>query len=993
MSLRTIALLLVAVAAAAQTGNEGSIEGLVVDPTDAVVASAAVTARDVNTAAVFRAATDARGFFHLLVLPTGTYEITVTSGNFATTIEKNIAVTVGARLNLTIRLQVAARADAIVVSAEAPLLETTRSAISSNVDARSISELPLLGRNILNFVLLAPGVNNGNGAAFFSAGGIASMSSLVIDGADNNGFGPEPTGTTATNRYLFSQDSIQEFQVLTSSYSAEFGRAGTSMVNVVTKSGTNSFHGDAFWYYRDRGLDAIGYINKVNGLPKDTRHGQQAGASAGGPVLRDQLFFFGSYDRQLRRELNPTVLTLPVNFQVSADPNVGPYQQRALDYLRPRAAPYNRYFDQNVALAKLDWHASSRHLASARWNRHRLSAPNLARVGPVESLEHTGTIGQVVDSSSISLTSQLKRQTVNVARFSFVRSGSPMLANSNLPEADIFENGQRVIFVGRAPNLPVDNSVRRGEWSDTVAITRGRHELRTGVNALLELGRFFSTINFAGTYRFNSLASFGHNLAGAPAPAANDRYVQAFAASGASSIDVHPDYTEFAGFVQDHWRVHPRVTIDAGVRYDVQLMRPATVRNPSAVLAAAGIDTAFIPRDGNNFAPRLGLAWSPLRNQRLVVRGGYGMFFPRLLAATAARSFAQNGITSQIRTFNAAAIPLYPRTFCGPTWPASCVPSSVDPTIIMAFARDYRQSVVQQGSFGVEYRLGERLTLSATYLWTHGTYLYHWTDVNLTPDVPRTALVAGVPYTYRTYRTQRPLTGFDRVLLLTSDGNSNYHALALEAKKRWAHHFQLLAAYTFSKALDDNPTLGNLNPGSGDGALQSDPGNRRADRGPSNTDLRHRLVVNGVWKLDYARRLARPLRAALADWQISGIANAQSGFAYSGVLNSDLNNDGNQLTDRAPGVARNSFYLPANVSLDSRLTRSVRLHEQAGLQFSWDVFNLTNRVNTDSVRTGEFSRQTTCPSATACLVPNPSFGTITNTALPRTMQLSVRLTW
>src|SRR4029077_4856267 len=245
------------------------------------------------------------------------------------------------------------------------------------------------------------------------------------------------------------------------------------------------------------------------------------------------------------------------------------------------------------------------------------------------------------------------------------------------------------------------------------SLGRGRHAFKVGGNVLVDRITFFNAVNFSGSYRFNSLESFGSSLAGAPVPIAGERYVQAFSGEETPGVSVHPNVAEFASFFQDEWRVRPSLTFNLGLRYDVQVMAKPKVKNPSPAWAAACLDTSFVPQDNNNFAPRLGLAWTPLRSKRLVVRGGYGLFYARTTAGLAARAHYQNGLTVQARTFaggtpSAALIPPYPNTLCGPPdasgAPPTCPAPATGADIIMPFDPNYIQPFVLQGSFGMEYQ-------------------------------------------------------------------------------------------------------------------------------------------------------------------------------------------------------------------------------------------------------------------------------------------------
>jgi outer membrane receptor protein involved in Fe transport len=1008
MILRVLALALVLAFPASAQVNDGSVEGVVTDSSGAVIPGAAVTVRNPNTSATHAATTDDRGLFRFLILPVGTYELVVEHPGFATLVQKNVVVTPGCRINFPLSLRLARREERVVVSGETPLLESTKSQVSFTVDQRLVASLPVNGRNFMDFVTLVPGVTAASGVNFEGQRGLNLM---LVDGADDhNTFYGILMGVSPTP-YQFSQESVREFQVNVNSYSAELGRAGAGIINTVTKSGTNEFHGNLFWYFRDRGLNATDLISKNVGEPKEPLHVHQFGGTVGGPIRKDRLFFFVSYDGQRRKERNETFLNLPSGFALSSNTTVAAFQQRALDYLAPRSAPWLRRYDQDILFAKLDWQIRSFQRLSGRWNRHRFGGSNLEASGAQNSFEHTGASGMNDDTLAVSLTSTLSPSMVNVLRFGYVHSNQFGRSNSSNPEAQVFESGQLVLTIGRSPVSPRDVASRRSELSDTLSFGRGRHAFKVGLNVLVDRVTFGTAINFSGSYRFNSLESLGRSLSGAPAPITGERYVQAFSGEGTPGVRVHPNFVDFAGFIQDEWHARPNLTFNLGLRYDVEVFATLIVKNPSSALAAAVIDTSLIHTDKNNFAPRLGLAWTPLRNGRLVVRAGYGFFYARTAAGHITRPFILNGVTVQTRTFAAgtsvaALIPAYPNTICGVPDPSGISPTCPTPTtaaeIIMPFSRDYVQPLVQQGSFGLEFLLQKDMALLVSFLAVKGTHLHRYRDVNLGNPVPMTIGIAGTSTVLTLSRfpgaagsPTRPITGFDRILLFESAGNSVYHALAAQLNKRFSHNFQLQASYTLSKALDDNSNITPLNPGPGDGQLLSDSSNPGLDRGPSPSDRLHRFVLNGIWELNYAGRLPTLARTILSDWELSGILTAQSGNAYSGMVNFDLNNDGNAATDRTPGLGRNTFRLPASATLDPRLTRNMRFTDRVRLQFIWEAFNVFNRANISGVRTTQFSRSTSAAACgvagTPCLVPQTNFSTPSATLGPRIMQFALKL--
>jgi len=1014
---------LFAACAFGQSGNEGSIEGFVTDPSGAVISDVNVTARNIDTAAIYRAVTDGDGRFRFLVLPVGFYEVAAEHPGFATLADKDVEVTVGAKVNLPLTLPLASQTQRVEVNSETPLVESTRTAVSSTIDARSIANLPVNGRNFNDFIVLAPGVIRGPvlmnfGSGIPSIGGQRSFSMTLVDGAENAPAFSAPFGP-GIQPYQFSLEVVREFQVNANSYSAELGHAGNGLISVVTKSGANDFHGSLFWYFRDKGLNATDVIRKINTQPKEPLHVHQFGAAAGGPILRNKLFFFAGYDAQRRQLQNLILLNLPAGFSLSSDPTVAGFQQRALDYLTPRTASYIQTYDQDVYFAKVDWRVKSTQLLSARWNTQHFTGENSFAAGPQLSLENnTGSL-TTNHSLVLSLNSTISSAVVNVVRFGSLLNNDKGRPNSVNPQANIFETSQQVLTVGRGGNGQ-RTLVRQFEWSDTVSMSRGGHAFKVGGDVLLARNRFENAPNFFGSYRFNSLESFGRSLAQLPvcnppqnpAPAScrtplpNETYIQGFSGEGKPGVITLPNSTEFAGFLQDEWHARSDFTFSLGLRYDIQVMAKPPVKNPSSALAAANLDTSFVPLDANNFAPRLGFDWNPLRSQRLVVRGGYGLFFARLQDIIAGRTHAQNGVSVETRTFTGASIPAYPNTLCGPTDPSGLPPNCSPPTggsdSLILFSQNYVQPYDQQASLGVEYQLQDNWAISTSYLMVKGTHLPRWQDINLPAPTPANIGIVGTNtvLTYQHFPLTRPIVGFDRIFLLASEANSTYHGMAVQLNKRFAHNFQFLGGYTLGRVIDDRPEAININPGGpNDALLLSDSFNPVADRGPGAEDVRHRFVLSGFWDLNYANRLSKTRKALLGGWELSGILAVQSGLPYSGLVNFDLNNDGNSQTDRTPGQPRNTFRQPTTVSIDPRVTRNVAIKEQLRLQFICEAFNVLNRANITDLRTTQFSRSTSAGVCgivgTPCLVPqnigSTAFGAPAATLGPRVMQLAIKL--
>jgi outer membrane receptor protein involved in Fe transport len=1006
-----------------QSGDQGSLGGVAFDTSGAVVAGAQVKVRNISTSFAASTTTDDHGLFRFAVLPIGLYELTANQAGFATVQVNDIDLTVGATLTFTLRFIVASGKEAVTVTDEAPILEKSRSQLSATIDNRFISNLPVNGRDFTAFVLLTPGVSSDvRGGLSFA--GQRAMNSLLLDGINNDDpFWGQPTGATgylADGRqpYYISQDAVREFQVNSNAYSAEFGRAAGGVINTITKSGTNDFHGSAFWFYRDKSMNANDPINKLHGLPKSPFHFNQFGGTLGGPVRKDRLFFFVNYEGLRSNIPNAVFLNLPAGFQPNPDPTIAGFQQIALDYLKPRAASWVWSLTQNNYLGKIDWQTSEKHRLTAFLDVQRFEGGGGLDVGSQNSFEHTRSNSARVETGTVSLTSAISNRTVNVARFGYLHGSIGFGPVGTNPEANVFQSGQKVLTIGRGTGAPQENPYRQFQWSDTLHHDRGPHALKFGSDVLVDRVRFFFAQNFSGSYDFGSLESFGRSLSGQPQPLPSDDYTQTFSGFGEHGIVTRPNFTSVAGFVEDQWRIRPTLTLNLGLRYDLQVIDKPPVRNPSPALLAAGLDTSTLPIDKHNLAPRIGIAWSPTLDSHVVVRAGYGIFYALTPSVLTSRADFQNGISTQTRTFGgnspplASLIPTYPNTLCGPPDPSGLPPNCRPPNAVAGlptlqlFSAHYRQPYVQQGSLGLEVLASKDLTVSASYIFSKGTHLQQIRDVNLGNTVSKTIAVAdtGALLSYRAFERPRPISDFNRILVFNSDANSIFHGLAIQLNKRFSRNWQALSSYTLSKVIDNNPNVFALNPGAGNPDLVQDPMAPRLDRGPGGDDQRHRFTFAGVWTPSYGKVLPWAGRAVLQGWEISGILTVQSGRPYSGLINFDLNNDGDFGTDRTPELGRNTFYMPATVYLDPRLTRNISIVERAKLHITVEGFNVLNHTNITRVNNNQYAvsgfsgSASVCGTApSSCLVPQKeglsAFGTPTATSGARTMQIAMRLTF
>ena len=955
----------------AQTEIAGStLNGTVTDPSGSSVSGAQVRIASPATGFTRATASNESGFYNFVRLPVGTYNLAVEQPGFRSLRRVDVRLEVGSVVTLDIRLEVGATQETITVTSDAPLLETSRTQTSTVVNEKAVADLPVNGRNFLDFTRLTPGVvsdpTRGGDLSFGGQRGPAN--SLLVDGADsNNVFFGQATGRTGFRPYAFSQDAVQEFQVNTNDYPAEIGRAGGGVINAITKSGTNSYHGSAFEFYRDKGLNANTFTNNRAGVKKPAYHFNQFGGSFGGPLVKDNLFFFANYDGQ--RNTLPNVLV--INPAPPAD---------VLAQLQPYLTPYTVGVNNDVFLGKLDWNASADQRVSLRYNANRVTAKNSESGGLASALEHTGNSKVTTDNIVGSYSRVFGGNVVWDFRQVYLRDNEPGEANSTAPETQVFAGGgSAAITFGRNNFSPRYTNIRDSQTVSSVSYIRGRHTMKFGADLNFEhVANFFPGL-FSGSYRFNSYADF---TARRPA-----QFSQAFAGPGTPGALTAPNVSEYAFFAQDSWRVNNRLTLNYGIRYDLYDYAQPKIRNPDPGLAAMQLRTDRINVDTNNIAPRFGFAYKPFHSDRVVVRGGYGIFYARTPTILTGTAFSQNGL--QVRTYILTAnLPTYPNLL--PAAPGSGAPPS-----IFVVAPDFASPLTHQYSFNLDTDLGHNLLLTAGYLGVHGEHLSRTRDINLFPSVLVQGRFAdGTPTSF--YRHPGPASGpsrpnpaFGRISVFDSGADSVYHGGFMQLTKRFANNFQFLTSYTFSKVLDSVPDATAVVTGADDSKVAQDTLLPNLDRGPGSTDIRHRFVFSGVWDMPYARSLSNPvLRALLRDYQLSTIAQIQSGRRFSAAVGGDPNNDGNPSTDRVPYVGRNTIVGPWFATVDLRVSRDIPLfRESVKMRLLGEAFNLTNRANFNTLQNSQYS----FAGATNTFTPRTDFLARLNTFDARILQLAVKI--
>src|SRR5579884_978013 len=722
---------------AQNAAGTGGIAGVVTDASGAAIPGATVTVENESKGIRRQLATTDAGVFDAPSLtPAPGYTVTITKAGFATYQARNITVQVGETVSLTPALQVSTSMTKVEVTAEAPVVNGEKTDVSQVVGQLQIQDLPINGRRVDSFVLLTPGVAPDGAFGLLTFRGNPAGNSFLTDGIDTtNNFYDENAGRTRT--YNISQDAVQEFQVISSNFNAEYGNASGGVVNTITRSGTNSFHGTAYWFFRNRTLEATDPTS--NGInPPEWRH--QAGASIGGPIKKDKLFFF--FNGELQRRYFPIVSTnvgntsmFNVNGQfVGSGPSNGcnapataAQCAAAIGYIQSRQKPQlvPRSADVNLLFGKIDYQINERNRWSTEMNYLDFNSPN--GIQTQASLTTGNAIGNNANTTVFDrtlksgLTSVLSPNVVNEARFGLFKDRQYDPASPSLlpPVGPIGLTVNGLSNLGYATSYPrLLPSELRLQASDTLSWTSGRHSLKFGVDFQHVEDYIYSLSNQYGTYSYPTLTAFALDFSGNTTGAKDySSYSQRF---GTPTLDLN--FKQVGAFVQDEWHITPKLTISPGLRYDYSTIPQPAQANPNFP------QTGRIPDHALNLAPRFGIAYQ--LNDKTVLRGGYGMFYNRYVSAAVESLFFGNGLYQPSISFSGAAIA------AGPVFP-NHLATATCPTVACANITyadsSWRNAYSEQATAAVERQIARDTSLTVSYVWSRGIHITSASDANLTP--------------------------------------------------------------------------------------------------------------------------------------------------------------------------------------------------------------------------------------------------------------------
>ena len=989
----------------------GGITGAVRDASNAAIPDATVVLTNESKGIRRTLQTTDAGVFAVPALtPAPGYSLAVTKDGFAKWEAKAFEILVGQTIDFKVSLAVASTSTEVQVTAEAPLVEENKTGVSQVVEQTQIDNLPINGRRADSFVLLTPAVTDDGTFGLVSFRGVAAGNAFLTDGNDTTeSFYNENAGRTRISTQI-SQDAVQEFQVLSNGFSAEFGRAMGGVINTVTRSGANAVHGTAYWFFRNRTLEAKDrYSNNVD-MP-EWRH--QAGASLGGPIKKDKLFYFVNFEMVKR---NFPALNRLTNTSLSSDGNTvtatcdtsagkaTPAQcaaatdfiQKQMNVLVPRDV--NSY----MGFAKLDWRPSDRNSFSFSSNvMHWRSLHGIQTQAVLSSGAALGDNGNSTVETrygKASWTSIPNASSVNEFRFGWFKDRL-----SDPASGDLFPSETGPLYIslysstlGASRGYPrTQPSEQRFQFVDNYSWTAGAHSAKFGVDFATTEDYIDQLYNRNGAYTYTSLTSFAMDFSGNTTGARNySNFQQAF---GNPIQRFHT--RDIALYGQDVWKIGRKFTLNYGMRYEHTWLPQPFATNSDYP------QTGRIPRYNRNFSPRVGFSYA--FDDKTVLRGGYGIFWARYHGYGLDTLLLGNGIyqSTIYVTPTTAGAPTFPNVFTS----AEGLPSG---TVNLGFAADnFHNPYTQQGTLAVERQIGSNLGLTVSYIWSRGVGLWVQRDANLA-DPTSTATYSILDsngnttgaFTTPVY-TAKVDSRYGKILVTENGASSWYNGLSVQLRKRLSHGLSGSVAYTWSHAIDNGNEQGaswnlgwNYNNATYNGLYA-------LDRASSTLDQRHRAVINFVWTPKFTDSNTLLARNIINGWELSGITTLASAHPTSGTIYvtsttqgsnpkmvyTTLNGSGGW--NRVPFWSGNSLDIDQTYRVDARLSRKVPINERFSAYLMFEAFNLTNTITNTAVKTQAYTASGGALTPTAGLGTGSSSQGFPDGTNARRMQVALRLTF
>ena len=879
-----------------QTATSATVTGIVRDTMNLPMPGVTIEIRNHATNQLSQAVTDAAGRFRILYLPVGDYHLSAQVSGFTTT-NVNLSLAVGDQIDVPIVLKPAGLEFVDTVVGGAPLVETRRTELASAITPHEVDSLPLNGRNYLDLALLAPNVSRTNlrttdrfaetsaipGTGVSVSGQRNLNNNFVVDGLSANDDAADLAGM-----YL-SQEVVREFEVVTSGGGAEFGRASSGTISVVTQSGTNQVRGRAYEFFRNNLFDEQSPL----ATREDPLNQNQFGFTLGGPIVRDRTFWFGNVEGT-QQDRTGIVTIAPAS--VSA-------VNAALDasgYRGPRISTGNfptGYTAANAFL-RVDHQAAAGPRLQVRYNVYHVTSANARNVSGLSDVSRGAALDDTDQTVAASLLTSRSSSTINELRAQYTHS------RLGAPVNDIIGPSVSIAGVanfGTATSSPTGRDTDVIQAIDTVTMQHGSHLVKSGVDLLYNRINITFPGALQGSYTFTTLANFQRGI--------YSQYQQAFGEP--SLLQSNPNLALFA---QDEWRPRHDLTIDAGLRYDLQwLPQP-------------------IQLDANNVSPRLGLSYAP-GDGKTVVRASGGIYFDRIPLRATSNAIQRDGTKYQtaVLSFGQAGAPAWPAVL--PSFPAGVLVSisNINPEV--------QNQYNQQAAVQVERAIGSLLSAQAGYSYVRGHQILMSHNVNVPTLTAAQAAAQGIA------NLGRPNPAFGNISQYDALGDAWFNGLTLSLETRRAPWGGVRVSYTLSKAEDDAGNAFFQTPQTQNDIL--------ADKGPSDNDQRHRLVVSGT----LGDGPSTALRRALGGVQFGWVYAYGTALPFNVVTGADNNND-TTVNDRPAGVGRNSARMPCfsdltrtcgTSTLDMRISRALTFSTSQRIELMLEGFNLFNRTNVVNV--------------------------------------------
>lgn len=922
-----------------------TLSGTVTDPSGAALPSAQVIITNKATGVAREVAADSVGYYSAANLLPGSYEVTVAAKGFSTVKESDISLAVGAQQVLNVLMKLGESTQTVEVTGAAQLVQLASSTLSAEVESRTVRELPLNGRDWASLATLQPGVNaieaqvsfeagsargnRGFGAQLTISGGRPTQNNYRLDGISINDYGNGAPGSVIGVN--LGVDAIQEFSVLTGNYSAEYGKTSGGVVNAISKSGTNTFHGDLYEFLRNANLDANTFFLNASGQPKPPFKRNQFGGAAGGPIRKDRTFIFGDYEgiRQVKGiSASLTVPTLAARAgnlaagTVTVDPaaakflSLYPLPNGSITGDKGRYAFAGRQaVTQNYYTTRVDHKISSNdalfgtfsyddspYVQPDTLNNYRIESHTTRHIVALEE-NH-------IFSPRLANTIRLGFNRAAVINFRGLDALNPASTDKSLGSVP-GQNAPRVFIGGGYTTIPGGigaQSYYLHNWNsyqlyDDAYLTLGKHSLKFGFAVENMRYTFITYQNPGGTWRFGSLANF---LTNKP---------NSFESGLPTTISPRGlRQTLYAGYLQDDWRILPNLTVNVGLRYEtvsVVKERHGKLTNlihltdalPSCGVQVAGCGGTFSDYYSNpttkNFEPRLGFAWDPFKNGKTAVRGGIAIF--DVLPLPGYFILQQNQATPffQLGTVTNASTPLAGTFFTG-GFPKLGTNTLAASTTEVNPKRNY----VIQWNFNIQRQITPSVTFTAGYVGSHGVHmLIRGDDGDM---VLPTQTSAGYLWPYPAGTGKRINPNFGSFRYLFWGTGSSYNALEVGVQKRMSHGLQLQGSYTWGKSIDNNSSsiAGDSFSNSVTSWFWFAP---QLSRAVSDYNVAHSAVINAIWQVPSSKSFHGPTKAVLGGWEVGGIFKFNTGIPTTPTIGGDplgVQNGGSDLfglPNRIPG--------------------------------------------------------------------------------------------